>query len=68
LGERIDRPSDPNTPDEVLPGFQSRPGVRGAILPFTGGNVFALGILALALVATGGVLILSSSRKRQSQV
>jgi hypothetical protein len=33
------------------------------VLPFTGGNVFAMGVLALALIASGAVLMVGT-RKR----
>jgi hypothetical protein len=66
LGERLDRPRNPDG-DDVLPGFESRPGVKAAVLPFTGGNVFAMAILALALIAAGAVVILGSRRQRATR-
>lgn len=59
-GKRIDRPGDPGDP--VSPEF--RPRVKGAALPFTGGDVFAIGALALALIASGGV-VMATTRRRQ---
>ena len=55
LPDRLDRPSTPD--DEVLPDRLDRPGVRAAILPFTGGSVLDMTILAIALMATGAVLL-----------
>jgi hypothetical protein len=64
LGGRIDRPRDP---DDVLPEFERRPGVKAAVLPFTGGDAAAMGLTALALIASGAVLMASTRRRQRTQ-